>query len=192
MKNLEINFESLTQEKIEEAIINKEKREFCIIYELLEHTKNKKETAEKKLKLKNDQFFFKNLQMPEKSNYVLKSLRNKFHNKIIKTNEDLWRIGILCKKDAYYILTEILKCLERNGYEWIISSSYKIKCQKIENDRKEQNLIVLIHIFSNNDFKDEYLVDLHKLNGNTMEFLDFSHNFISSIILSENSMIIFK
>jgi hypothetical protein len=41
--------------------------------------------------------------------------------------------------------------------------------------------------------KDEYLVDLHKLAGNTMEFLDFSNNFISGILLSDNrDMIIFK
>jgi hypothetical protein len=43
---------------------------------------------------------------------------------------------------------------------------------------------------SNN--KDEYLVDLHKLSGNTMEFLDFSNNFISGIMLSEKNMIVFK
>ena len=39
---------------------------------------------------------------------------------IIK-NDDLWRIGFICKKDCYYITTEILKCLERNGrdsFEW--------------------------------------------------------------------------
>ena len=45
-------------------------------------------------------------------------------------------MGIICKKDAYFITQEILKCLEKNGYEWkIISSSYKIKCRK----KKEEN-----------------------------------------------------
>jgi hypothetical protein len=68
-------------------------------------------------------------------------------------NDDLWRIGFICKKDCYYITTEILKCLERNGYEWkIISSSYKIKCRRKKTDVKEgsrySNLNVLIQIFS--------------------------------------------
>jgi hypothetical protein len=68
--------------------------------------------------------------------------------------DDVWRIGIICKKDCYYITTEILKCLERNGYEWkIISSSYKIKCRRKKTEQKENsnsysNLNVLIQIFS--------------------------------------------
>ena len=69
-------------------------------------------------------------------------------------NVEMWRIGIICKKDCYYITTEILKCLERNGYEWkIISSSYKIKCRKKKEETKDNNnnkycLNVLIQIFS--------------------------------------------
>ena len=95
-----------------------------------------------------------------------------------KTGDELWRVGIICKKDCYFITQEILKCLEKNGYEWkIISSSYKIKCRKKrdENDQSQMqpqsgNLNVLIQIFSNVDpsNKDEYLVDLHKLSGNVM------------------------
>jgi hypothetical protein len=71
----------------------------------------------------------------------------------------MWRIGIICKKDCYYITTEILKCLERNGYEWkIISSSYKIKCRRKKVEQKENsnwysNLNVLIQIFSVNFIK---------------------------------------
>jgi hypothetical protein len=90
----------------------------------------------------------------------LKKLKDKFHKKIVNEEEtslqsdEMWRIGIICKKDCYYITTEILKCLERNGYEWkIISSSYKIKCRKKKVDQKENpnrcsNLNVLIQIFS--------------------------------------------
>jgi len=40
--------------------------------------------------------------------------------------------------------------------------------------------------------KDEYLIDLHKLSGNTMEFLDFGNNFIASLLLNDNKLIIFK
>ena len=87
-------------------------------------------------------------------------LRDKFNkkksNNIDKslTNDNKWRIGIICKKDCYYITTEILKCLERNGYEWkIISSSYKIKCRRKKSEQKENSnkysyLNVLIQIFS--------------------------------------------
>ena len=117
-----------------------------------------------------------------------------------KTGDELWRVGIVCKKDCYFITQEILKCLEKNGYEWkIISSSYKIKCRKKrdENDQSQMqpqsgNLNVLIQIFSNVDpsNKDEYLVDLHKLSGNVMEFLEFSSTFISTI--QNENLIVFK
>ena len=42
-----------------------------------------------------------------------------------KKGDELWRVGIICKKECYYLTQEILKILEENGYEWkIISSSY--------------------------------------------------------------------
>ena len=90
---------------------------------------------------------------------------------------------------------EILKILEKNGYEWkIISSSYKIKCRKKQNDDSKNlsssstlpetsPLNILIQIFGDVDpqQKDEFLVDLHKLSGPVMEFLEFSSIFISAI-----------
>ena len=115
----------------------------------------------------------------------------------IKKDEELWRVGIICKKDCYYLTQEILKILEKNGYEWkIVSSSYKIKCRKkvSENEQeknennpaastKQNSLNVLIQIFGDIDKhnKDEFLVDLHKLSGTVMEFLEFASNFVSSI-----------
>ena len=115
----------------------------------------------------------------------------------IKKNEELWRVGIICKKDCYYLTQEILKILEKNGYEWkIVSSSYKIKCRKkvSENEQeknennpamitKQNSLNVLIQIFGDIDKhnKDEFLVDLHKLSGSVMEFLEFASTFVSCI-----------
>lgn len=75
-------------------------------------------------------------------------------NKIILKEEgkgEAWRVGILCKKDCYYVILEILKCLERMGYEWkLVSSSYKIKCRK-KNEELTSNvksLNILIQIFA--------------------------------------------
>ena len=115
----------------------------------------------------------------------------------VRKNEELWRVGIICKKDCYYLTQEILKILEKNGYEWkIVSSSYKIKCrkkmteneqEKIDNNAgmltKQNSLNVLIQIFGDIDRhnKDEFLVDLHKLSGTVMEFLEFASNFVSCI-----------
>jgi hypothetical protein len=115
----------------------------------------------------------------------------------IRKNEELWRVGIICKKDCYYLTQEILKILEKNGYEWkIVSSSYKIKCRKkmpeaeqekneIKSDllTKQNSLNVLIQIFGDIDKhnKDEFLVDLHKLSGTVMEFLEFASTFVSCI-----------
>ena len=147
--------------------------------------------------------FFKRIQMTEKTENVLQKLKEKFQQKnmenitqdnlqdihqVKKKGDELWRVGIICKKDPYFLAHEILKSLEKNGYEWkIISSSYKIKCRKKRSDsEKEINpnaLNVLIQIFGNVDpkEKDEYLIDLHKLSGGIMEFLEFSSNFLSTI-----------
>ena len=147
--------------------------------------------------------FFKRIQMTEKTENVLQKLKEKFQQKnmenitqdniqdihqVKKKGDELWRVGIICKKDPYFLAHEILKCLEKNGYEWkIISSSYKIKCRKKRSEsEKEINpnaLNVLIQIFNTVDpkEKDEYLIDLHKLSGGIMEFLEFSSNFLSTI-----------
>ena len=90
-----------------------------------------------------------------------------------------------------------MKILEKNGYEWkIVSSSYKIKVRKkvldneqeknelhFGNNNKQNSLNVLIQIFGDIDRhnKDEFLVDLHKLSGTVMEFLEFASNFVASI-----------
>ena len=108
---------------------------------------------------------------------------------------DLWRVGIVCKKECFALTTDILQILEKNGYEWkIISSSYKIKCRKKQSDDSKNvslnssspdntPLNILIQIFGDVDpeQKDEFLVDLHKLSGPVMEFLEFSSIFISAI-----------
>ena len=53
MKKLEkINFEGYNDEQIKQAIINREKKEFCVIYEFLETKKNEKLTKERTTTLK--------------------------------------------------------------------------------------------------------------------------------------------
>ena len=128
------------------------------------------------------------------------NLEQKIKNEItdIKKSEELWRVGIICKKECYNLTQDILKILEKNDYEWkIVSSSYKIKVRKkipesenndnnelnIENKVRPNSLNVLIQIFGDIDKhnKDEFLVDLHKLSGTVMEFLEFASNFVSCI-----------
>ena len=137
----------------------------------------------------------KDEEMSEETNADTEDSKEKLNEtKEIQKSEDLWRVGIICKKDCYYLTQEILKILEKNGYEWkIVSSSYKIKCrkkmpesertQKDEKDKDVNRLNVLIQIFGDIDKhnKDEFLVDLHKLSGNVMEFLEFSSTFVSCI-----------
>jgi 5'-AMP-activated protein kinase catalytic alpha subunit len=55
MKSLDINFDGLDEEKIKASIMNRERKEFCIIYEYLEFSKTKKQNAEKKETLKSKQ-----------------------------------------------------------------------------------------------------------------------------------------
>lgn len=52
MKTLDINFDGLDEEKIKSAIIARERKEFCIIYEFLENRKNAKMISEKKNNIK--------------------------------------------------------------------------------------------------------------------------------------------
>ena len=143
----------------------------------------------------------------------MNKLREKMVNKLMKEenkNEDnsntlnkdkeLWRIGVICKKDCFFLTEEILKILLKMGYEWkIVSSSYTIKCRKRiieENEIIEKNelnhLIVEIKIFgeveANN--KHEFLVDIHKKSGAVMEFLQFSSTLISS--MQQEGLVIFK
>ena len=135
-----------------------------------------------------------------KNDEINSELKDKNKNEItdIKKSEELWRVGIICKKECYNLTQDILKILEKNDYEWkIVSSSYKIKVRKkipesenndnnelnTENKNKPNSLNVLIQIFGDIDKhnKDEFLVDLHKLSGTVMEFLEFASNFVSSI-----------
>ena len=135
-----------------------------------------------------------------KNDEINSELKEKNKNEItdIKKSEELWRVGIICKKECYYLTQDIWKILEKNDYEWkIVSSSYKIKVRKkipesenndnnelnTENKNKPNSLNVLIQIFGDIDKhnKDEFLVDLHKLSGTVMEFLEFSSNFVSCI-----------
>ena len=125
----------------------------------------------------------------------LKKAPPKNQEKNLYKKDELWRVGIICKKDCFSLTNEILKILEKNGYEWkIISSSYKIKCRKKQNEDSKNlslnssstevtPLNILIQIFGDVDpkEKDEFLVDLHKLSGPVMEFLEFCSVFISAI-----------
>ena len=129
---------------------------------------------------------------------------NSKNNLSANKKEDLWRVGIVCKKECFALTTEILQILEKNGYEWkIISSSYKIKCRKKQSDDSKNfslnsssneitPLNILIQIFGDVDpeQKDEFLVDLHKLSGPVMEFLEFSSIFISAI--QQKGLIVLK
>ena len=119
------------------------------------------------------------------------------NNLTIYQDKELWRIGVICKKDCFFLTEEIMKILLNKGYEWkIVSSSYKIKCRKrITPDNKiaEINpLIVEIMIYGdvepNN--KEEFLVDIHKKSGSVMEFLQFSSSLISS--MKQQGLVIFK
>ena len=85
-----------------------------------------------------------NYQMYQNHNYLMKKViiiykqnesekykRNKKSKNEKYNGDDLWRMGIICKKDCYGLSKDILSILDKNGYEWkIISSSYKIKYRK--------------------------------------------------------------
>ena len=157
-----------------------------------------KNKMKKKLVKKTEEKEEEKMNIDEESNDIIQKNNNEIKSKI-KKEDEMWRVGIVCKKECYYLTQEILKILEKNGYEWkIISTSYKIKCRKKQNDESKNNsnsiinastdpeatpLNVLIQIFGEVDpeQKDEFLVDLHKLSGPVMEFLEFSSIFISAI-----------
>ena len=119
---------------------------------------------------------------------------------IMNNDKELWRVGVICKKDCFYLTQDILSILEKNGYEWkITSSSYRIKCRRRKIDTNKPNkysktneLIIEIKIYGDIDAinKDEFLVDIHKRSGSVMEFLDFSSSFVSS--MQQAGLVVFK
>ena len=126
---------------------------------------------------------------------------NNKERKTVYKDKELWRVGVICKKDCYELTQDILNILLQKGFEWkIISSSYSIKCKrriteenKINEKYSEVNpLIVEIKIYGDVDpnNKEEFLVDLHKKSGNVMEFLQFSSSIISS--MQQEGLIVFK
>ena len=117
-------------EGIKSCIKNKERKSFSVIYDFLEFQRNKVDTLEKITKLKNEENFFKKPKISIELEEKLQKIKSSFY--IDKEPDaNYWRIGLICSKDCFYILTEILKGLQNNGYEWkIVSSSYKIKGRK--------------------------------------------------------------
>ena len=107
--------------------------------------------------------------------------KNENNSNILNKDKELWRIGVICKKE-------------------IVSSSYTIKCRKriIEENKINEKielanpLIVEIKIFGEveADNKHEFLVDIHKKSGAVMEFLQFSSTLISS--MQQEGLVIFK
>ena len=81
-----------------------------------------------------------------KQNESEKEKRNKKSKNEKYNGDDLWRMGIVCKKDCYGLSKDILSILDKNGYEWkIISSSYKIKYRKKQTEDKK--ILVKIALF---------------------------------------------
>ena len=203
--NEKINFEGLSDEEIKKAILNRDKKDFCTIYEFLEVKKKEKLDKERNETLKNDVNFFKRIEQSKEAETVLQKLKNKFQKLSTTTegssnnlnkNRDLWRVGVEVNKECFEITTEILEFLKNFGYEWkIVSNSYKIKCRKKRNDEElklekiKGELNVLIQIFNNKSNNNmnfgnnagTYVLDLHKLSGKSMEFLEFCNDLISSL-----------
>ncbi len=118
----------------------------------------------------------------------------------INNDQELWRVGVICKKDCFFLTQELLKILEKKGFEWkITSSSYRIKVRRRKEDPAHPNnfsktnpLIVELKIYGDIDAhnKDEFLVDIHKRAGSVMEFLEFSSSFVSAI--QQEGLVVFK
>jgi hypothetical protein len=194
----------LSDEEIKKAILNRDKKDFCTIYEFLEVKKKEKLDKERNETLKNDVNFFKRIEQSKEAEMVLQKLKNKFQklsttegsNTNLNKNRDLWRVGVEVNKECFEITKEILEFLKNFGYEWkIVSNSYKIKCRKKRNDEElklekiKGELNVLIQIFNNKSNNNmnfgnnsgTYVLDLHKLSGKSMEFLEFCNDLISSL-----------
>jgi hypothetical protein len=127
-------------------------------------------------------------------------IENSDNNLPIIKDKELWRVGVICKKDCFYLTQDLLEILEKKGFEWkIISSSYRIKCRRRKTDSNLSNnysktnpLVVEIKIYGDIDSnnKDEFLVDIHKRAGIVMEFLDFSSSFVSS--MQQAGLVVYK
>lgn len=159
IKALGGEFESMDLEAMKSSLIKREKSQINIIYDFLEF-KHKRQKIDYKTKLSNKQTTFQKLTMTnevleKQKAYKMKILGSSSNNEC-KEDEDSqnWRIGLVCKKDCFFILTEVLKSLQNIGCEWmILNSSYKIKGRKqLINSKNANNndhhILFLIQIFS--------------------------------------------
>jgi serine/threonine protein kinase len=150
---LGIEVELLDIEGIKKCIKAREKKSLTVMYEIMESKKIKTDIEERHKIWKNEEHFLRNWCRSDSANEKLKKIRKHYCNKKIVEMND-WRLGFVCQKDCYMILTEILKSLQMNKFDWkMLSSSYKIKARKnTSEDQKPNKLIlyILIQIFSVN------------------------------------------
>ena len=155
MAKLDIDHDGLNPIQLKKCIEKKEKSNLTVLYELIESQKIKKEKEEKLKKINNQDHFFKLKKITNEQEQMLKNFRKSLCGEnYLETND--WKIGITCQKECFFIMTEILKSLQINNFEWkIISSSYKIRARKI-NDKnlntnktnQKQEINLMIQIFS--------------------------------------------
>ena len=108
--------------------------------------------------------FFKRNKISIQSEGVLSKLRDKMRKKLlddeineqskndddskekssdineIKKNEELWRVGIICKKDCYYLTQEILKILEKmdmNGKLFLVLIKLNVEKRYLKAKKKK-------------------------------------------------------
>ena len=127
---------------------------------------------------------------------IKKQKEKKRKEKENKEREKFWRVGIVCNGQIYELTKHILGILNKNGYEWkTIESNYEFKCRKkTKNQTKNKSIYTVIplhirlRIFSycgddttENKENHDYLIDLSKICGSIMEFLEFSRELISSM-----------
>ena len=171
------------------------------------NNKNKKDTIEedeKKGEKKEAKIFISSEEEEDEDPVIKKKKEKKRKEKENKEREKFWRVGVICNGQIYELTKHILEILTKIGYEWkTVESNYEFKCRKKQKQSKNKNaptivpLHVRLRIFSycgddptENKENHDYLIDLSKICGSIMEFLEFSRELISS--MQQAGIVVFK
>jgi hypothetical protein len=88
----------------------------------------------------------------------------------------IWSLGFLSKKECQDIMEEVYRCLKIVGAKWIVINAYKVKLRYVFSAREEESTsksVVKIGLQMYKASDHQHILDLHKLSGDLLHYLDF-------------------
>eukprot|EP00761_Pharyngomonas_kirbyi_P014166 gb/GECH01014196.1/.p1 GENE.gb/GECH01014196.1/~~gb/GECH01014196.1/.p1 ORF type:complete len:488 (+),score=126.34 gb/GECH01014196.1/:1-1464(+) len=85
-------------------------------------------------------------------------------------DERWWRLGVMSSLSSKTIMKQVYQVLKTLDMEWKVLGPFNLKCRFV--DTESSNVMVGIQLYRTGDGK--YLLDIRKLGGDTIPFMDVS------------------